>query len=95
MVKSKRREIWPIGGGNYCLYSEDREKLKRVLRWKSITLFNIHRYPAGNFRAMQIFFLARHYDRIANVFNLPRKIKSQGRVEQGKKMGRINKALRK
>ena len=90
MVKSNRSAIWSIGGGNYCLYSEDREKLKRVLRWKSITLFNIHRYPAGNFRAEQIVFSSRQYNRIATVFDLPRKKKSQGRVLQGKKMSRIN-----
>jgi len=95
MAKSNFSEIWPIGGGNYCLYSEDREKLKRVVRWKSVALFNTHLYPDDNFRAEQIVFSSNQYNRIADVFGLPRKDKSQGRVEQGEKMARINRVLRK
>ena len=95
MAISKFNEIWPVGGNNYSLFSGDEEKLKRVMRWKGIDIFNEHFYPGGKFRGLQIVFSSRKYDRIATVFNLPLKKKSQGRVEQGKKMGRINKTLRK
>lgn len=95
MVSSSRNAIWPIGGNNYILYSENERKLKRILRWKGVEIFNEHFYHGGKFRSMQIVFSSRHFDRIADVFGLPRRKKSQGRIDQGKKMSRINKALRK
>ena len=94
MVSFSRNAIWPIGGNNYILYSENERKLKRILRWKGVEIFNEHFYHGGKFRGMQIVFSSRQYNRIATVFDLPRKKKSKGRVLQGKKMRKINIALR-
>lgn len=95
MRKYIQRDISYIGDNRNVLYSENQEKLRRVLRWKSIEVFNEHYYPGGKFRGMQIVFSSGQYNRIADVFGLPKKKKSQGRVDHGKKMNRNNKKGRK
>ena len=70
-------------------YSEDKNLLSIVSRWKKIEMFGTYFKRDGDI-GRSFLFPSNIYNRIAKIMGLPAKSKSKGRVRAGKYISRQN-----
>ena len=70
-------------------YSEDKEILSILSRWKKIKMFGTYFKP-NRVIGRSFLFPSKIYSRVAKIMGLPAKKKSYGRVSSGKISSQIN-----
>jgi len=89
--RTVKAEIWSYSKGLCKGYVEDKTLARQIAGWKNCQLCGSYFDKAGRLFGCDIIFPSRLYNRVAELLELPKKLKNLNRVHQGQ---RISETLR-
>ena len=76
-------EIWRYSRGWYKGYSENFKELVKIKSWKEVTLCGFYYDKSGRLIGRDFSFPSKLFNRVANILNLQKKMKSHNRIKAG------------